>query len=312
MRYLLVTVDTEIDRDRHWRIADPATFSSVTEGIPEKLSPIFARHGVRPTFLVSAEVLENPEAVTALRSTKNSEIGTHLHPEFVEPMRLVTTGTMAGMRENTIQSQYPPEVERAKLANITQLFREQIGRSPSSFRAGRYGMSSHTLEFLAELGYEVDSSVTPGILWTYPEGVVDYRSWDAGARTVRTPAGNILELPITIEPSRLVTLAGRVPFGAAMASRLAALASPHRWLRPSRSSGKDLIRIAQRSELRFNVMMFHSVEIIPTRSPYAATSEDVDRILSALGQLFAWWAQAGNAFCTMQEAATLMRGDQAA
>lgn len=309
MRYLLVTVDTEVDRDSHWRIADPATFTSVVQGIPETLTPLFALHGVRPTYLVSAEVLENREAVRSLRSTEDSELGTHLHAEFVEPMRLVRTEEMAGMRENTIQSQYPPEVERAKLARITELFRNQIGQEPRSFRAGRYGMSAHTLEFLRELGYEADSSVTPGVVWRYPEGTVDFRAWRGGAQIVETRAGKILELPITIKASPIVNFAGSLPLGGGWASRLAGLARPHQWLRPSRRSGAELIELARDERRRFSVLMFHSVEIVPGCSPYASTAQDVNRIVRALEELFAWWSASGNAFCTMGEAVAVLRSD---
>lgn len=309
-RYLLVTVDTEVDRDRDWRIGDPPTFTSVVEGIPETLSPLFGRHGVRPTYLVSAEVLEDPAAVQALQSAEGAELGTHLHAEFVEPMRRVTRDRMAGMKQNTIQSQYPPEVERAKLENITKLFRAQIGWDPLSFRAGRYGMSRHTLGFLAELGYQIDSSVTPGIRWNYSEGTVDYRTWRAEPLVVPTPAGGILELPITIQASRFVDAASRLPWGADVASRLVARARPHKWLRPSRSSGRDMIRLAETLGTRYCVLMFHTVEVMPGRSPYAETRADVKRIVAALEELFMWWSDQGNAFCTMRQAAAMLLSDR--
>src|SRR5437867_8904730 len=109
LSFLVVTVDTEIDRDQNWRIANPASFDSVVEGIPRILTPLFQRYAAKPTYLVSAEVLEDDEAVSALRSIPDAELGTHLHPEFVEPMRLVAADDLAGRRENMIQSQYPPE-----------------------------------------------------------------------------------------------------------------------------------------------------------------------------------------------------------
>jgi hypothetical protein len=306
-RYLVVTVDTEIDRDPDWRIADPATFTSVSDGIPRVLSELFTRYGVRPTYLISAEVLENASAIEALCSAPDAELGTHLHAEFVEPMRLVRTDRLAGSKNNTLQSHYPPDVERAKLATITDLFRRRTGREPKAFRAGRYAMSNHTLEFLAELGYVADSSVTPGVLWVYKEDRVDYRSWGDRPLTIQTRFGPIVEFPITIERSMLVSAASNVPVVTELVTRAAGAIMPHRWLRPSRSTGADLVRLASRANRRFNVLMFHSVEIIAGRSPYAATESDVQRIVGAMEELFRHWRSGGNAFCSLSEAAALFQ-----
>ncbi len=306
-RQMLVTIDTEIDRDADWRIADPVSFSSVMHGIADVLTPLFERYGVRPTYLLSAEVLEHDPAIRALLSIPHAELGAHLHAELIDPERLVPRERMAGTKRNTIQAQYEPEVERAKLRAITNLFHSQLGRRPTAFRAGRFGMSTRTLEFLAELDYRCDSSVTPGIRWDYSEGTVDYRNWGDQPRVVSTASGPIVELPITIHRSPVAYAASRLPIGSAVASRAARRVNPDRWLRPSRRSGRELIHLAGSRQRTVLVLMFHSVEIIPGRSPYSATPADVQRIVSAMQQLFAWWTGDGNVFSTMTEAAAMIR-----
>ena len=288
-RRLVVTIDTEVDCDRQWRVSDPPAFRSVTDGIPAILTPLFERYGVRPTYLISGEVMEEPACVEALRRLDNAELGTHLHAEFVEPQRRLFRETMGGAVHDALQCQYPREVEAAKLERLTRLFETSFGRRPTAFRAGRYGMSGHTLALLAGLGYQVDSSVTPGIRWDYVEGVVDYREWRSGPAWIDTPHGTILELPITIRPS------GRFAAMVGLART--------RWLRPSWASGRDLVRLAQTCPDETLVMMMHSNEMEPGASPYAADAAGVRRIAGAMETLFKHWGAQGQAFCTMTEAA---------
>lgn len=304
-RFLVVTVDTEVDCDRRWRVSNPPRFTSVLEGIPRVLTPLCDAHGVAPTYLLSAEVLEEPACVEVLRALGRVELGTHLHAEFVEPQRRLFRETMGGAVHDAIQRQYPRAVEAAKLTRLTELFTDAFGRRPTAFRAGRYGMSDDTLTLLAELGYRADSSVTPGLRWDYAAGMVDYRGWSAQPAWINTPAGAILELPISIRPaSRFSPLVGGWPAPVrAVAARIFNGLAGYQWLRPSWASGEELIRFAQESDEDTLVLMLHSSEVIPGASPYAASPADVRRILGAMERLFRYWREAGHGFCTMTEAA---------
>jgi hypothetical protein len=232
--------------------------------------------------------MRNPTSVETLsRVSRSAELGTHLHGEFAPPGNFEPDVTRAFQRD------YSPEVEGAKLEWLTNAFRSAFGRSPRSFRAGRFGIGPNSLPILERLGYEVESSVTPFINW---EGAgargLDFR----GAPTQpyypdrRRPhvTGNspVLEVPVTIR-RRLVN---RIP-----------LLGPRvdcRWLRPSRESGKSLVRLA-RAEIRdartrspdrpivLNAML-HNVEVIPGASPYASTPGDATRILKRLAELLAF------------------------
>lgn len=307
-RWLAVTIDTEVDCDRRWRVSNPPAFRSVLKGIPKVLTPLFEVHGAAPTYLLSAEVLEEPGCVDVLRRLDGrAELGAHLHAEFVEPQRRLFRETMGGAVHDALQRQYPREVEAAKLERLTQLFEETLGRRPASFRAGRYGMSGQTLAMLAALGYRVDSSVTPGLRWDYPEGVVDYRGWSTRAGWVETAAGSILELPITIRPAgRLSAVIGGWPRPLrTAATRLFGRTVGYRWLRPSWAGGEELIRFAEEpTEDEVLVMMLHSTEVIAGASPYAATEADVQRIIGAMDAFFRRWRAHGYGFCTMTDAAT--------
>jgi peptidoglycan/xylan/chitin deacetylase (PgdA/CDA1 family) len=305
-RLIVVSIDTEVDKGPDWKISNPVRFTGSSQAITEVLLPLCERYGVKPTFLLSSEVIEHHPSAQTFRALGGfAELGTHLHSQFVEPQRTLFPDSMAGADANAIQNQYPPDVERQKLQTLTQMFRDTFGRSPTAFRSGRYAMSSRTLEFLAGLGYRVDSSVTPGIRWCYEEGPVDFSSWSATPRRVTTNSGPIVELPITIHarsrlaprigalPQRLRTLAERALFG---------WGSFH-WLRPSWSSGAELIGLARRSQERILVMTFHNIELVPGASPYAQSRAAVDRIVSAMDEFFDFCQRAKYRFCGMTEAA---------
>lgn len=305
-RTLVVSIDTEVDKGPDWRIADPPSFRSVVEGVPGVLSPLFERYDATPTYLLSPEVIENDEAARVLVDLgPSAELGTHLHTQFVDPMRELWPGDMGGRSAGHIQRQYPREVEAAKLRALTELFTSRIGRPPTSFRSGRFGSSESTLEFLAGLGYVVDSSVTPGLVWRYPEGEIDYRAWSSGLQTVQTRAGPILELPVSIRAgSRLAPLVAALP---RRARRVAGKAlgpwGTFHWLRPSWARPGDLARYVATSSEEILVAMFHSMEIVAGASPYALDEGGVGRIVRSLEELLRHCVEGGIEVLGMTDAA---------
>ena len=305
-RLVVVSIDTEVDKGPDWKISNPVRFSGSSKAITQVLLPLFERYGVKPTFLLSSEVIEHEPSAQTFRALAGiAELGTHLHAQFVEPQRILFPDSMAGADANAIQNQYPPEVEQQKLQTLTKMFRDTFQRAPTAFRSGRYAMSARTLEFLAGLGYRVDSSVTPGIRWLYKEGLVDFSQWSATPRRVATNAGPIVELPITIHPrSRLARRIGAFPRRLRTLAERALLGwGSFQWLRPSWSSGAELVALAQRSQERILVMTFHNIELVPGASPYAQSVAAVDRIVSAMDEFFDFCHGAKYRFCTMTEAA---------
>jgi hypothetical protein len=211
---------------------------------------------------------------------------------------------MAGDPALAVQAEYPPELEHAKLKTLTELFTSEFGFGPSSFRAGRFGLSPSTLESLARLGYKVDSSVTPGLIWDYPQARIDFTDWSSAPRRIRTPAGAIVELPVGVQPkgilSKLPRTAKAVRRGLQVLRRGGAF---DRWLRPSWNDAAELIRYAKTSPDDVLVLMFHSMEIVPNASPYAASDADVRRIVDSMRGFFEHCRAAGIEFSGLTEAA---------
>jgi len=283
MRYFTVTIDVEPDCTPTWRYSDPLTFEGVQRGIREILQPLFNKHKVRPTYLINNVVLEDLESVETFRRLEGEyELATHLHSEFIEPERKFAV--YAGMKGEANQCSLRPEVELAKMENITSIFRNQFGYSPTAFRAGRFSAGPNTIRCLTKLGYKVDTSVTPHVHWkdSSREDPVDYRGAREqpyfvadGSFLQENPAGPILEIPVSIT-KRWIRLRRRAV-----------------WLRPSfstREQSKHLVReYLRRYEQNDHVvlnMMFHNVEVLPGKSPYTSSPDDCKEYLGYLESVF--------------------------
>jgi len=269
---LLVTIDTEPDCDVHWARSKPLTFTSVTEGVPRLLRPIFNRHGVRPLYFVSPEVLDHAASCRVLRDEvgQGAIIGAHLHSEYIGPARTINDPAGAASGEFPC-SAHPDPIEREKLRNLTDLIEAKLGVRPVWYRAARFGADRATLESLVALGYRFDSSVTPGISWA-AKGGPDHSPGPVGPYQpsrrdmYREAQGDdglpLVELPVTILGPRFG------PLGRALSWQWMA----HRWLRPTHMSGWEMRGIVDEMMVRYEkpylVMMFHSMEIMPGRSPY--------------------------------------------
>src|SRR5208283_1660177 len=205
---LLITIDTEPDCDSAWRRSSPLTFSSVLEGIPNILRPLWDRYAIRPIYFVSPEVVKNDGCCKILSAEirRGSEIGTHLHSEYIEPR--ITIHDPAG----TASDEFPcfahdAEIEYAKIKNFTGLIQDKLHYRPVWYRAARYGADIDTIRLLSDLGYKYDSSVTPGIDWSGIGGPDHRRApeqpyWiskeDLYEGSEKNKSSGIMEYPITI------------------------------------------------------------------------------------------------------------------
>jgi len=289
--FLTITIDTECDHDPLWARSKPITFKSITTGIPDLLQPAFEDVGAIPTYLLTVEVMEDEESVSALKSLKGTyEYGTHLHAAFIEPEKKYFD--YAGIDSPDFQCQYSRDIEYKKLENLTNLFFDKFGYMPTSFRAGRYGAGTNTFELLEKLGYTVDTSVTPHMRWTEPKATVDYLKapeqpyFPKKGSLVNIDTNNLnglLEIPVTVK-KRLFR-------------------SP-KWFRPWFSSVDKMKEIVNyhlkhysNNEILVINMMFHSMEVIPKASPYPQTDSDVQRFISDMSEVLNWCKNEGIEFC---------------
>ncbi len=283
--FLCISIDTECDKGAGWRSKKPLTFDGIFEGVVARLQPLFRAHGAKPTYLLSPEVMRNDASVEALRALAGShELGTHLHGEYAEP------GAFEPDVTKDFQRDYGEDIERAKLAYLTDLFKRTFDRAPKSFRAGRFGIGKNSIPILTSLGYAVESSVTPFMDWS-SSGAKGLSFVDAPTQPYhpdphapeRTGTSPMLEVPVTIRPH---ALSGTPLVGKYVEPR---------WLRPTHGTEAQIVGVARdeiaharagrpQQTVILNAM-FHNVEIIPGASPYAQTERAARGIMQRLSAL---------------------------
>lgn len=305
--YFVITIDTEIDRKGNWEIYnDDGTFFSVLDGIPKKLTPLFDQFEVKPTYLLSSEVIENKNCVTALKNTDNCELGTHLHGDLIEPQRKIYK--LSGYTPaHAMQCSYPKEIEYQKLKNLTNLFVKKFGYAPTSFRAGRFAAGTNTINSLEKLGYLVDSSITPGICWDFPEGKANFLRakeqpyFPSKKNLLEEGNSKILEVPISIVTSTVKKYFHTLGKVLRQVNKIVNKIFPSYWLRPSFQSSREMVHVIKKMIKKYPMndvivlnMMFHSMEIIPNASPYTRTRRESEKLLARIETVLKY--SVGNSF----------------
>ena len=323
---IVVTVDTEADGQ--WDHGRPVSTANVAAWPP--FQELCHRHAAPPVYLITSEIARDRAAVAFLRpliASGEAEVGAHLHPWTTPPFV-----DEPGLRENDRYHAYPshlePDLLRAKLETLTAQIEDACGRRPTSYRAGRFGLDATGACALVELGYEVDSSVTPYLTWADHSGRPgraggpDFRRHDARPfRIAGTGTPALLELPVTVMPTYALTRRfpwllehwhGRPGFLKGRGQRMLPRPQPI-WLRPRPEYVLDdlqaLLIEAERVGLSCAVFMFHSSELLAGGSPYRETQADIDRLLSLLDELFAWSRSRGHEFLTLSGAAQEVTAD---
>ncbi len=282
--YLCVSIDTECDKGPEKRSRRPMSFEGVHVGILQRLQPLFAAYRAKPTYLVSPEVLGDERCAEELKGIgATCELGAHLHAEQAD----------LGAREPDLGREPRDdegELERRRLRDLTDQFIRTFDHQPVSFRAGRFGIGPRTIGILEELGYGVESSVTPNVDWSSAgwaglsfEGAPTQPYRPDREDPARPGSSSLLEIPITIRRRLLNALPG-----------IGKRVEP-RWLRPTWTTGEGLVRLAEdeiadarRSAPGRAVVlnaMLRSTEVIADASPYAPDEPQARTILDRLRAL---------------------------
>jgi hypothetical protein len=294
---LCITIDTEPDCDIHWKRSDPLSFESVLSGISGILRPIWERYEIKPVYFVSPEVVQNNDCCQVLKKQleRGAEIGAHLHSEYIQPQQKYDTVAGTPSKEYPCYA-YSTEVELAKIRNLTDLIEEKLGVRPVSYRAARYGADLDTAKSLEKLGYKVDSSVTPEIDWSYQDGPDHSKApkqpYFISAGGYYTPGDSkILEVPITISKKRAFFLDDKWFF--------------YRWLRPTHMTFTEMKSLANEFISNYDApvlnMMFHSMEVIPKKTPFVRTAIGQKMYLSRLEKVIRYLKAKGFKSKTLRE-----------
>jgi hypothetical protein len=203
-------------------------------------------------------------------------------------------------------SNLPRALQLAKIQTLTAALQEAFGRSPTAFRAGRYGIGPDTVAALVACGYRVDSSVSPFInLEAVDEGptfvgapIVPYRL--APGRDVREPVpdGPIIEMPLSYGfnrgPFRVFDPVQRLLDAAPAWLHLPGIAArtglvQRLSLSPEFQSAADMLTVSARlleHGARHLHISWHTPSLKPGLSPFTATADGVQRLYAAIEDYF--------------------------
>lgn len=326
---LLVTMDTE--EDDAWGRTRP--FRTENVRFLPRFQGLCERHGLKPTWLCTAPILEDPRFADAIGPAVESgraEVGVHLHPWSCPPFR---EDELRNPPIPEFPHELPIEVFRGKIAHLVERARAAFGRPPACYRAGRWGFAEPQVPILLELGLRVDCSVTPHQSWRRlvgrPDGRggPDFRSaplvpyWIDPADVRRPGDSRLLELPMTV-------LHPKGPF----AGRPETWRILQRWesALPSQLLGrvgwapilfrpwpgrpvKTLLQMAdcaRRLGLPYIMLMLHSSELMPGGSPYFPDEPAVERLHALLEALFDRLERSGVGGATLSEFARPLLADR--
>jgi hypothetical protein len=283
--HLLVGIDTE--GDNQWDAAARANQRFENIYALPRLHALFARHGVRPTYVITHPVARDPRSAEVLRGLLaggDCEIGAHHHAWETPPC------TVEDIKRHAYASTLPRQQFDAQLSSLTTAIAEAVGARPVSYRSGRFGFSADHVAARERHGYLIESSIAP----------LFYEAHKGGPEFVEAPltpyflaydsatapgTSNLLEVPVSAGlnrrlPRRLQYMYARAPRPYTTKRALRALGLLRlRWLRPSYSSLADMIALARdlaRQHEPVLNLLFHSSEAIVGGSPYNRTQAELD------------------------------------
>jgi peptidoglycan/xylan/chitin deacetylase (PgdA/CDA1 family) len=295
--HLLVGIDTEGDNQWDAAARINQTFENIY-ALP-RLHALFARHGVRPTYVITHPVAadaRSAEVLRQLRAGGDCEIGAHHHAWETPPC------TADDVRRHAYASTLPRRQFEAQLAALTEAIAAAVGTRPVSYRSGRFGFSADHVAALEQQGYLVESSVAPLFYEAHKGGpeFVDapltpyFLAYDSATRA---GSSNLLEVPVSAAlnrwlPKRLQYAYARAPRPYTTKRLLRVLGLLRlRWLRPSYSSLDDMRALARdlaRAHEPVLNLLFHSSEAIVGGSPYNRTEGELDAFCDRLERFLAF------------------------
>ncbi|HET7696463.1 MAG TPA: hypothetical protein VFK57_12190 [Vicinamibacterales bacterium] len=295
--HLLVGIDTEGDNQWDAQARLNQRFENIY-ALPA-LHALFARHGVRPTYVITYPVATDARSAEVLRELKgrgDCEIGAHHHAWETPPC------TADDVRRHAYAASLPLPQFEAQLASLTAAIADAVGARPVSYRSGRFGFSAAHVAALEREGYLIESSVAPLFYEGHKRGpdfveaplTPYFLAYD---NATRPGTSNLLEVPVSAALNRRLPRAVQYlyaraprPYTTKRVLRKLGIARV-RWLRPSYSSLDDMKALAHdlaaAGEPVLN-LLFHSSEAIVGGSPYNRTSAELAAFCERLERFFAY------------------------
>jgi hypothetical protein len=253
---------------------------------------IFRRYGLVPAYLVDHPVITDPRSAEVFGPWLEAGeclVGAQLHPWVTPPYEEVVCPF------NSFPCNLDSELERSKLAVLTEEITARLGVAPRVYKAGRYGLDIRREETLASLGYIVDTSVMPFRDFSGLGGGPNFFSYPDQPFWL-SPGRQVLYLPVSqslVGPLRRLRGSGldRAVFGP-LSSRLRVpglLARLHLleriMLTPEGVALEEMCRLirglAADGQKVFTLSM-HSPSFMPGGTPYTRSDAEVEAMLDTI------------------------------
>jgi hypothetical protein len=322
----VLTIDTEADNA--WENHLNPNVTNVA-GLRE-LAQLLRRYGAKATCLLTYRVADDAQAISVLRELAGQglvEVGAHLHPWESPPF--MDNGL--DRRYHTYPHELPLSVFRSKMEMLTARIAENF-ESPVSYRGGRWGLSPQHVAVLEELGYQVDTSVTPLITWGPKPGLPISQGGRGGCDYSRAPLqpyylsyydvtrpgqAALAEMPVTVQftqrvPMPILQAYGYVPRWARRLLEKAKVLHPV-WAFAAEEKNERMRQMLKNycfSSLSYFNMSCHSSELMLGTSPHSRTPAALARTLGNIELALQALAATGRCqFCTLVEAARAWKAE---
>lgn len=324
----VMTVDVE--SDDAWRHPDKISLKNLSN-IPA-FQACCERYGIVPTYLVTYECATRDEAVSVLKPIADAgkcEIGHHLHTWTTPPFEREDPSGIDSAWLQAYQFELPDSLFSEKAECLRLEIEKTYGKSPTSHRAGRWGIDQRGVDWLIEHGFTAESSVVPIMSWSSSMGKSrrgpSFYSSPATPFAWRSRSGCrsdeafLMEIPLTVyRPESFLPglcmryLKACMP-GSDRVDRLyRKLIKGSGMLRPDPRYGDGALRRMIDSCIRQKMpvlnCMIHSSELETGSSPFSATQHDCDRVWECLEDVFRYIDSMGITFVPLSTAAEILKG----
>lgn len=303
---VFITIDTEED---NWGKFNEASYS--VDNILElpRLQSLFNKYDAIPTYLINYPVASQQRSIDILSSFLRAgvcEIGSHCHPWNTPP---VTEELNA---KNSMMCNLDYALLIKKMRYLHKTIEENFQIKPVSFRAGRWALNEDVAKCISELGYQVDTSMSPCVDWSGSFGP-NFRNsstqpfyFKPDSLQAHDSSGELLEVPPTIgfyqSNFKLCNyLDDQIRNSSLSKLRLIGILDKlqllnFRWLSPELSDGNDMVKLAKsfvKSGHQFLNMSFHSTSLLPGKSPFVSDEAELVLFLKKI-EIFLQYAKKNN------------------
>lgn len=321
--HIAITIDTEED---NWgNYLDNSFAIENIKKIPV-LQDIFNEFKIIPTYLVTYPVATKRDSVRILNDILQQgkcEIGMHCHPWSTPPFEEERNS------HNSMLCNLPYELQKKKMSELHEAIERNLGIKGRAFRAGRFGFNGTVSRVIRDLGYTVDTSVSPFINWSESDGpdfskvTPEFYRFRAPEIFTKINEGELMEIPLTIgylqnnfklcgEVERLLGLRLLKIFrGKGILAAMKLLNKVQ--LSPEASDSNEMIELTKvlaRKKFRIINMFFHSTSLKAGLSFMVKSKEEEIRFFRRLRKYLAFMGEAGIRPIKLSEVDEIMDGDK--